>query len=236
MKNQGYKNTRKNGPETVSGLGQSQGTETDGFTPLQATLPGYRLLGNYRQLDSNFYVSVQLQFNVELADGPDRTFRQTNFALLNFSASSRNSFCNVTNADRTEQFAFITCLGGDSEGSTFQSLGTSLGSSQLLSSSFFQLSATLFERLYVCSRGRNSLAIRQQEITTVTGLNLYLVAQRAKVCYFLEQNNFHLVNLFVLYSAGPAGFIRPRISSQLSTKARTNISIIRLGPSSTSST
>src|SRR5690606_40834616 len=105
---------------------------------------------------------------------------QTNFALLDFSATGRNSFCDVTNTDRTEQLAFFTSLGADGEGRTFQSLGTGLGSGQLLSGSFFQLSATLFKRLYVCFRSRNGLAVRQQEITTETGLNLYLVTQGAK--------------------------------------------------------
>src|SRR5690606_4077539 len=197
---------------------------------------GNRLLGNNRQPDGNFNVGVQLQLDVVLANNPQRAFRQTNFALLYFSTASRNNFCDIAYTDRTEQLAFFTSLGGDGEGSTFQSLGASLGSGQLISSSLFQFSATLFKRLYVYFRGRHSLAVRQQEITTVTGLNFYLVAQGAKVCYFLEQNNFHLVNLFVLYSAGPAGVVRPRISSQLSTKARTNNSIIRFRPNRPSTT
>ena len=97
------------------------------------------LLGNDRQLDRNFNVGVQLKLDLVLASHPDRAFRQTNFALLDFGTTGSDRVSNVADTDRAEQLAFFTGLGADGESSTLEGLGAGLGSRQRLSSRFLKL-------------------------------------------------------------------------------------------------
>jgi len=94
--------------------------------------------------------------------------------------------------DGTEQFALIARGRGDGDFQLGQLSSTRFGGSLTVGSSFFQLGAALFERSDVGGGGSSGLALRQQVVATVTGLDVHLVAQVAQVGDFFQQDDFHL--------------------------------------------
>jgi len=145
--------------------------------------PASRLdLGGYHdQLDGSFYVGVQVHSHVELANLTDSAVRQTYFALGNRHAGSSQSVSDVVSTDRAEQFAFITSHSSDGHFQLSQLGSASFSRCFLLGSSLFQLGTTLFERSDVRSGRGSGLALRQQVVAAVAGLDVYLVAQVAQV-------------------------------------------------------
>jgi len=130
---------------------------------------------------SGFNFGVQVHSHVEFTHVADGAVRQTNFALRNFNAGGGQCVSDVVSTDRTEQLAFVASGGSDGHFQLGQLGSTAFSRSFTVGSGFFQLSATLFERSQVGSGRSGGFAERQQVVTTVTGLNVYFVAQVAQV-------------------------------------------------------
>ena len=133
-----------------------------------------------------------MHINIKLAKVTDSAVRHTYFAFLYFNAGSGDGISNIMRTDRTEQLAFLTgySRNGDLQ---FGQLGSaSFGFSLLRGSCFFQLGTTQFKSSDVFRSSGGSLALRQQVVTTVTGLDIHFVAQVAQVGEFFQQNDFNL--------------------------------------------
>jgi len=128
-----------------------------------------------------FNFSVQVHGYVEFTYVADGAVRQTNFAFCHFNARGGQCISDVVGADRTEQLAFVTGGGSDGHFQFSQLRSASFGRSLLLCSQFFQLGTTRFERSQVGSGSSGGFAERQQVVTAVTSLNVYLIAQVAQV-------------------------------------------------------
>ncbi|SPO68945.1 protein of unknown function [Pseudomonas sp. JV241A] len=153
----------------------------------------YSLGCDNNHANGGFNVAVQVHGNVVFADVTDGAVRQTNFSFGHFNAGGGQGVSDVVGADRTEQLAFVTGGGSDGHFQLGQLGSAGFSRSFFLCSQFFQLSTTLFERSQVGSGSSGGFAEWQQEVTTVTGLNIYLVAQVAQVGDFFQQDQFHLV-------------------------------------------
>ena len=127
---------------------------------------------------------MDLNSNVVLAGVTQRARRQTNFALVHNNASSRSGFSDVAVADRTEQLAFVTSLGGDGQDQFSQCSCASFGSGQNGSFLTLELSTTNFEVGQVLDRSRQRLALRDQEVATVARLHVNLGAESAEAFDF----------------------------------------------------
>lgn len=137
-----------------------------------------RSLGSYDDhAYGGFNVAVQVHGYVVFANLTDGAVRQTNFSLGHFNAGGGQGVSDVVGADRTEQLAFVASGGSDGHFQLGQLGSAAFSRSFLVSSCFFQLGATLFERSQVGGVGNGGLAEWQQEVTAVTSLNLYFVAQ-----------------------------------------------------------
>src|SRR5471032_878613 len=162
-------------------------TSTRGCQPIKCCLSCY-----HDNAYGGFNFGVQVHGYVEFAYVADGAVRQTNFALLHFNAGGGQCISDVVGADRTEQLAFVTGGGSDSHFQLSQLGSASFGRSFFVCSQFFQLSTTLFERSQVGSGRSGGFAEWQQVVTTVTGLNVYLIAQVAQVGDFFQKDQLHV--------------------------------------------
>src|SRR5690606_38823139 len=179
------------------------GKKTKG-TPCKQGVPDVNRLGNqclggqhtlggdYDQLDRSFDVAVQVQSNFEFASVADGTVGQAHFSLADRHTSGGQGISDVMSTDGTEQLALIAGDGGDGDFQLIELGSTGFGSRLLLGSSLFQLGAACFESSNVGRGGSSSLALRQQVVTAVASLDIYLVAQVAQVGDFFQQDDFHL--------------------------------------------
>ena len=66
-----------------------------------------------------------------------------------------------------------------------------LGIGEGLSRSGFELGASRFELRHIVLGRWDRFALWNQKIPTVTGLHVYLIAQRSEVADIFQQNDFH---------------------------------------------
>src|SRR5690606_27016835 len=97
----------------------------------------------------------------------------------------------VGRADGAEELAFATCLGTDRQLEAFKLRGTRLRCLQLLLRKLLELSTASLELGDVLRSSQRRLALRQQIVTPVTGLDLDAIADIAEVGDLLQQNQFH---------------------------------------------
>src|SRR3990167_913073 len=157
-------------------------------SPLSSQLGGYN-----NNLNGCFNVAVQVHGYVVFAELTNGAVRQTHFSFGHFNARGGQGFSDVVSTDGAEQFAFIARGSGDGDFQFSQLSSAGFSVSFLLGSQFFQLGATRFKRSNVCRSSGSGFALRQQEVTTVTGLNIHFIAQVAQVGDFFQQDQFHLV-------------------------------------------
>ena len=77
----------------------------------QESAVGYGLFRNDRDLDYGNHVTVQLNFQFEVAHVADCTVRHQHFSLGYFNAGSSDGVGYVAGTHGTEQLAFVTSLG-----------------------------------------------------------------------------------------------------------------------------
>ena len=135
-----------------------------------------RLLSDDDQLQSGFHVGVQVHGDVELTGVAQRAVGQANFGFFQRVTGSGNGFGDVAGADRAEQLAFVASVGAEGYHQLGELGSTGFGSGLLLGGSLFQLGAACFERSDVLGGGDGGLALRQQEVTGLTALDVHLVA------------------------------------------------------------
>src|SRR5690606_39764686 len=87
--------------------------------------------------------------------------------------------------------AFVTGLGGHGNGGVLQLLGAGLSSRQLGSRLSLQLGATGFHGSQVVLGGRQGFALRDQEVTAVTGTHVNDGTQVTQILDLLKQNDLH---------------------------------------------
>src|SRR5690554_3104981 len=137
-----------------------------------------------------------MQVNIVLASLTNRTFRHPYFALGDVDARLYQSVGQVTRTDRAEQLAFVSGLGHQRQFDLGQLCGTCFGNRLALGSLGFKLSTLRFKSLDVLLGRRYGQAIRHQVVATVAWLDGNLVAQTTQLANIVEQNDFHLVNLY----------------------------------------
>ena len=134
---------------------------------------------------------MQVHFDIVFANAAQGAVGQANFALVQINAGGADGFGDVAGADGTEQLAFVAGVGSDGNGQVGQLGGTGISLGLLLGSLLLELGATSFESLDVGSGGCGGLALRQQEVTGVTALDVHFVAQVAQVGDLFQQDDIH---------------------------------------------
>ena len=132
---------------------------------------------------SGFNVAVQVHGYVVFANLTDSAVRQTNFSLATSTPeavrASAMSWVPIEPNSLPSSPAVAVMVTSSSA-----SCSAAFSRSFLVSGCFFQLGTTLFERSQVGGVGNGGLAEWQQEVTAVTSLNFYFVAQVAQVSDF----------------------------------------------------
>src|SRR5688572_33308135 len=134
---------------------------------------------------------MQMQLHRVLASLADRAVRQAHFGTLHRVTGFAQAFDDVAVADRAEQLAFATGLGRERELEAFELGRARLRAAQLVLRDLFELGATGFERGDVFRRRHRGLALGQQVIAAVAGLDLDAIADVAEVGNPLLENEFH---------------------------------------------
>src|SRR6218665_2066889 len=134
---------------------------------------------------------MQLQVDVIVTGGADSTEGQAHFALVHSFTQLGDGFGDVAGTHGAEQLAFVAGLGSDDHSQCGSALTTGLSISQTSSGPGFQFSATGIKVSHVLFSCGNSLALRNQEITAITGLYIDLGTQSTEVLDLLKQNDFH---------------------------------------------
>ncbi|CAM8221128.1 Uncharacterised protein [Enterobacter hormaechei] len=159
-----------------------------------------KLLSYYVNNQFSEHFAVNLEVNFVLTSGTQNAVRHTNFALSHFNACRSNCISDIASTDGTEQFTFVASFRRDSNGAQcVDCFSASVSSRQNVSQFGFQFSTTCFEKLYVFLSSWNSFTLWNQEVTSVTRFNVYLITQAAQVCYFIKQNNLHYLILLKSY-------------------------------------
>src|SRR5690554_6599561 len=145
---------------------------------------------------------MQVQVDVVFASLTNRTFRHTHFALGHVNARLYQRISQVARSDRTEQLAFITGL-GDQRQFDLGQLGSTCFSNRLaLGSLGLKLGTLCFEGFDIVFGCRYGQAVRHQIVAAVARLDGDLVTQTAQFANVVEQNDFHLVNLYSVATGG----------------------------------
>lgn len=140
-----------------------------------------KLLSYYVNNQFSEHFAVNLEVNFVLTSGTQNAVRQTNFALSHFNACRSNCISDIAGTDGTEQFTFVASFGRDGNGAQcVDCFSASVSSRQNVSQFGFQFSTTCFEKLYVFLSSWNSFTLWNQEVTSVTRFNVYLITRAAR--------------------------------------------------------
>src|SRR6202012_3381167 len=149
------------------------------------------LRADHLDLDRLRDVGMEHDNRVVLANIAVRAFGLDHFALVDFQTLGGQGLGNVTRGDRAEQLAFRRSVDFDRDLGAVELGGTSLGTGELLLGLGFVLGTTCFERFEVGGGRASGLAGRKEEVTTVTRLDVDLVAEVTEVLHLLEEDEFH---------------------------------------------
>src|SRR5262249_34912634 len=126
-----------------------------------------------------------------IAERPQGSVRETNFAALDRDARLRSRLCDVSRSDRAEKLALGTRLGRDDELKFPESPGALLCGSEVLPSRLFQLNAPCLKSRHIIRRRERRLALREQVVAAEAGPHFHTVADVAEIGDFLQKNDFH---------------------------------------------
>ncbi len=123
----------------------------------------------------------------------DRLDRMVQFNLVAVQGETigRDDVGDVAGRNGTIELAGFTSRAHDDEAFTVELVGNGLGFVLAFQVLGFELSALAFELLLVGFVGTKSLALREQEVTGITVLDLDCFAHLAEAANTFQKNDFH---------------------------------------------